>query len=129
MKKLISILILILIILSLLMLGGCSKEPMRSVDGWARYYAIEEFESQTTHTAFATQIERYTVIPNVIIWEYQEVDGYKLELYKVVVVSDGGTEKTYHVMIGYKKNALHYFFTLKAIPEKNIIDYFIEEVE
>jgi hypothetical protein len=89
MKKIVtSIIILVL----MLLLVGCrsNEEAKMTIEGWARFYAIQEYEEDYNYTAFASQVEEFDIIPEVLVWNYVDVEepNYDYAYFRVIVVSD-----------------------------------------
>jgi hypothetical protein len=123
MKKLLIIFTLVLV----LALSGCrsDEEPKMSIEGWARHYAIQQYEEDYNYTAFASQVEELDIIPEVLVevlvWDYVDVS---YAYFKVTVFSDEGSETPYLLFILYEDPLflIHFF-------EEKIIDVDIERVK
>ena len=124
MKKLLIIFTLVLV----LALSGCrsDEEPKMSIEGWARHYAIQQYEEDYNYTAFASQVEELDIIPEVLVWDYVDVSihNYSYAYFKVTVFSDEGSETPYLLFILYEEPLflIHFF-------EEKIIDVDIERVK
>jgi len=123
MKKLLIIFTLVLV----LALSGCrsDEEPKMSIEGWARHYAIQQYEEDYNYTAFASQVEELDIIPGVLVevlvGDYVDVS---YAYFKVTVFSDEGSETPYLLFILYEDPLflIHFF-------EEKIIDVDIERVK
>ncbi len=108
---------LVSMVILIFSLVGCrsNHEPKLSSEGWARHYAIEYFERDTNYGLFATRVEKLDIVPEVIkefetYKEEKDLD-YSYELFRVIVMSNEGTEFIYLIFIMYEEPLLleHYF--------------------
>lgn len=121
MKKL----LLALTILLTFTLVGCrsDEEPKLTVGGWARHYALQRFEEDNNFTFFASKVEELDITPQVLIYDYEDIEDYDYCLFRVIVASDEGTEYIYHIFIVYDEP-----FLLAHFFEERIIYYETELV-
>jgi hypothetical protein len=98
------------------------RELKLSIEGWALYYAVEEFE-ETGYTALATQTTKLNIIPEWLIKDTIEIEesNYDYDYFEVIVYSNEGSTETYLIFIVYKEPLF-----LKHFFEENIISVEIE---
>lgn len=123
MKKL----LLVLTILLTFTLVGCrsDNELKLTIDGWAKYYAVQEYE-ETGFTPSATQTIKLEIIPEWLIKDKIEIEenNYEYEYFEVNIYSNEGSIHTYLLFIIYDEPLL-----LKHFFEENIISVEIEEAQ
>ena len=115
-KKLKVILLIFLLSISLISCRS-NRELKLSVDGWAMYYAIEEFE-ETGFTALAIQKVKLTIIPEWLIKNSIDIEenNYDYAYFEITVYSNEGSSETYLIFIIYEEPLfLAHFFKDKIV--------------
>ena len=121
MKKLLIALALVLVFA----LVGCEKVEKRTPEGWALYYAEQEYNKEYEgYGIFGYQID------NVIIAEDEVCDeDLTWRAYIITIINDSGKSMEYNVFIAYKERGYPPFFEFNTIPESNVIDFDIEKAD
>ena len=117
MKKLF---ILAILLLSVALIG-CDREEERTPEGWALYYAEQEYEKDYSgYELFGYQVE------DCIVYEEQRSEDYSSRLYQITFINDSGKSVEYNVFIAYIERGFPPYIEFNTIPEKNVIGVDIE---
>ena len=123
MKK---VLTLILIVVSLLVLSGCSNVPRKTNEGWALYYAEQEFENEDSHfNLYAYSVKEISIYEN-----YQRINGgcevlaCKELLFEVELIDTDGTQYVFMVNLVVVDKLIEPNYYKKT----SIISYGVEKI-
>ena len=122
---------LLVSLLALMMLSGCSDEVAKTPERWAVEYVVQRYESDCDYYDMScSQIIGYSTLEYTL---YDELFDDYLEggnsgrMYLVNIIDDNGGSYLFNVIIVYKTNAFDDYFGYKYIHEQDIVDVDIRE--
>ena len=114
----------VITLLSVMLLSGCSREKQQTPEKWALDYVLEEYNSD--YSGYG--VFGYFIVDGKITTDEMEQieNNQHAKMYLIMIVDNSGRGRMYNVLIVYELKPFDMYFGYKYIKESKIIDVDIE---